>query len=162
MKHKYLFVFLIFFSLNLNLFSEQLTNTSPSDIISSPYKTNSKGENFTGYVKKKFEIEVYKDGRPHGKWLKFYPNGSLKSIETWNMGKLSGKYTLYRNDETKILENNYLNGKDHGRYLMFHENGVQYITGQFSKGVPIGIWNYYNTNGKLTGKNDFTKNEKKK
>ena len=153
---KYIILLFTLFFLNLNIFCEQVAETiqdSDSTIVK-----NSKNLPLTGFIRRGQNIEFYKNGVPHGKWLQFYPNGSLKCIENWNEGKLSGKYILYKNDETKILENNYFNGKDHGKYFMFHENGGKYITAEFEHGKPIGIWYYYSDHGKLVGTNDFTSN----
>ena len=85
----------------------------------------------------------------NGRKLHFYKNGNLKSIENWKNGRLSGKFTIYLEDGTKIIENNYLDGKDHGTYLIFHENGNPYIKGYFSYGTPKKVWSYYDKTGKL-------------
>lgn len=155
---KYIFLFLYLLLFTQNTFCDQ---ASEAEETSSILMRNSKNIPFSGTVRRGQNIEFYKEGKPHGKWLQFYPNGSLKCIENWNEGKLSGKYILYKNDETKILENSYFKGKDHGRYIMYHENGVVYITGEFYYGKAIGMWYYYNDKGKLVGKNDFTANSPK-
>lgn len=107
---------------------------------------------FTGKVISKKDRNFYVNGKPHGKWLTFYPNGNLKSIESWKNGKLFGKYILYQENGTKIFETTYLNGKDNGNYFLFHENGQIQVQGRFKNGIPKGIWKYYNSKGKLTGK----------
>ena len=113
---------------------------------------------FTGKVITKKDRNYYLNGKPHGKWLTFYPNGNLKSIEGWRDGKLFGKYILYQEDGTKIFETTYLNGKDNGDYFLFHENGQIQVQGKFKNGIPKGVWKYYNSRGKLTGKATYPEN----
>lgn len=107
---------------------------------------------FTGKVITKKDRSFYLEGKPHGKWLTFYPNGNLKSIESWKNGKLFGKYILYQENGTKIFETTYLNGKDNGNYFLFHPNGQIQVQGRFKNGIPKGVWKYYNSKGKLIGK----------
>lgn len=107
---------------------------------------------FTGKVRDEKDRTYYKDGRPNGKWITFFPNGNIKSIENWEDGKLNGKYVIYQENGIKVMETNYLMGQDNGKYFLYHENGVLQIEGQFKKGIPSGTWKYYHPTGKLKGK----------
>lgn len=107
---------------------------------------------FTGKVKDEKDRTYYKDGKPNGKWITFFPNGNIKSIENWKNGKLNGKYVIYQENGKKVMETNYLDGRDNGSYFLYHENGVLQVEGYFKMGVPIGTWKYYNSKGKLKGK----------
>ncbi|MGL5350790.1 MAG: toxin-antitoxin system YwqK family antitoxin [Cetobacterium sp.] len=111
---------------------------------------------FTGMVTFQNDREFYKNGVPEGKWLSFYTNGKIKSIENWRNGELNGKYVLYSQDGHKTFQTYYLKGKDHGLFRLYHENGKPHIVGNFNNGQAIGIWNYYNQNGKLIGKREYT------
>lgn len=119
-----------------------------------------KNENkpFTGRVISKKDRNYYLNGKAHGKWLTFYSNGNLKSIENWKDGKLYGKYILYQENGTKIFETTYLNGKDNGDYFLYHKNGLLQVQGRFSNGVPKGVWKYFNNKGKLVGKATYSEN----
>lgn len=119
-----------------------------------------KGSNFpfTGMAMNGRDREFYKDGKPDGKWLSFYEDGTLKTIENWEGGILNGKHILYSNEEIKLSESFYQNGEESGKYLLFHDNGAPYIIGEFTDGEATGIWYYYNDAGKLTGTNDFRGN----
>lgn len=110
---------------------------------------------FTGKIVTNKDRSYYKDGKPHGKWLSFYPNGNLKSIENWKNGQLVGKFVLYQMNGSKVFETTYLNGKDNGNYFMFHDNGKVEVEGKFLNGVPKGTWKFYNEKGKLTGKAEY-------
>lgn len=107
---------------------------------------------FTGKVILKKDRNFYVNGKPQGKWVTFYSNGNLKSIENWKNGKLFGKYVLYQENGIKIFETTYLNGKDNGNYFLYHKNGQLQVEGRFKHGIPKGIWKYYNERGKLVGK----------
>jgi antitoxin component YwqK of YwqJK toxin-antitoxin module len=111
---------------------------------------------FTGMVSFQKDREFYKNGVPEGKWLSFYKNGKIKSIENWKNGELNGKYILYNDAGFKTFQTYYFRGKDHGLFRLYHENGKPHIIGKFNEGKAIGIWNYYNQNGKLVGKRDYT------
>ena len=110
---------------------------------------------FTGKVVCHKDRSYYKDGKPHGKWLSFYPNGNLKSIENWKNGQLVGKFVLYQLNGSKVFETTYLNGKDNGNYYMYHDNGKVEVEGRFLNGVPKGTWKFYDERGKLTGKAEY-------
>lgn len=106
---------------------------------------------FSGKVTSSKNRYYFKEGLPHGKWLSFYPNGNLKCIENWNLGKLEGKYILYQKNGLKVLETSYLNGKDNGIYKLYYKNGQLKINGHFSNGIPKGKWEYYDDKGILIG-----------
>lgn len=114
----------------------------------------------TGMVTYKKDREFYKNGVPEGKWLSFFEDGKIKSIENWKNGELNGKYILYNKNGLKSFQTYYFNGKDHGDFKLYHENGKLQIMGKFIYGKASGVWNYYNESGKLIGKKDYTKDTK--
>lgn len=117
-------------------------------------------EPLTGMVKYKKDREFYKNGVPEGKWLSFFSDGKIKSIENWKNGSLNGKYILYNQKGIKSFQTYYLNGKDHGNFKLYHENGKLQIMGRFIYGKAIGVWNYYDKSGRLIGKKDYTEHVK--
>lgn len=112
-------------------------------------------EPFTGMVADGKDREYYLKGKPHGKWVSFYSNGKIKSIENWKEGILDGKYILYNENGKKVLETHYKKGIDHGKYAVYHKNGKLCITGRIKNGVPVGKWKIYNENGKLAGMSKY-------
>ena len=114
------------------------------------------GVPYTGMVSEARDRSFYENGVATGKWLTFYQDGNIKSIENWKAGKLNGKYILYGKNRKKTIEEYYTDGIDNGIYLIFHDNGVPYIVGSFKNGKPSGKWLYYDSHGKLYGNNDFT------
>lgn len=129
-------------------------------IINKNGKVYKKGSNtpYTGGVKYKKDREYYKNGIPTGKWVAFYGNGKLKSIENWKEGQLNGKYILYNNQGNKVFQTYYVNGKENGKFRLYYENGKPQIYGQFKNGKVIGIWYHYDKNGKLINKIDYSNN----
>lgn len=104
---------------------------------------------FTGMVKDGKDREFYVNGKPSGKWISFYSNGKLKSIENWKDGNLHGKYILYSENGKKILETSYKKGVDNGKYVIYYPNGKPHILGHIKNGKPNGKWKKYAYNGKL-------------
>ncbi|WP_300357792.1 toxin-antitoxin system YwqK family antitoxin [Fusobacterium sp.] len=108
-------------------------------------------EPLTGMVIDGKDREYYEKGKPDGKWVTFYDNGKMKSIENWKDGMLHGKYVLYNENGKKVLETYYKEGIDNGKYAIYYPNGKPRILGKIKNGVPVGKWEKYNENGKLLG-----------
>lgn len=108
-------------------------------------------EPFTGMVADGKDREYYVKGKPDGKWVAFYDNGKMKSIENWKNGMLNGKYILYNEKGKKVLETYYKNGIDNGKYAIYYANGKPRILGQIKNGIPVGKWKRYSMDGKLAG-----------
>lgn len=152
---KKIFVILTIFNIfSVQLFSNEKRTVYENQLVEKKGMVYCKGDSmpFTGRVISNKNRNYYLNGKPNGKWLTFYANGNLKSIENWKNGKLYGKYVLYQKNGIKIFETKYFNGKDDGIYILYHENGVIQVQGRFSKGIPKGTWKYYNSKGKLIGK----------
>ncbi|MGL4307538.1 toxin-antitoxin system YwqK family antitoxin [Cetobacterium sp. SF1] len=150
---------LFFIILSFNCYSKIYSVNSENLIDKNGifYVKNMK-EPFSGMAIFEKNREFYKDGHPNGKWLTFYKNGRLKSIENWKNGVLNGNYVLYRENGNRISKTTFTDGKDNGNFQLYHTNGKIQIEGFFHMGTPIGIWKYYNDTGKLIGKVDYTKN----
>lgn len=157
MKLKLFVFWFMVSSISFTTFSKDVYDYQIIDRDGIVYLKNERAP-FTGKVMEKKNRNYYLNGRPHGKWLSFYSNGRLKSIENWKNGKLFGKYVLYQENGKKIFETTYLNGKDNGEYFLFHSNGRLQVQGKFKNGIPKGTWKYYNSKGKLIGKAIYPEN----
>lgn len=148
-------IFLVFFQWSYS----SLTEIEYSKTLDKNGKVYVKSSKYplTGMVKYKKDREFYKNGIPEGKWLSFFDDGKLKSIENWKNGELNGKYILYNKNGLKSFQTYYYKGKDHGDFKLYHENGKVQILGKFTYGKAIGVWNYYNDLGQLIGRKDYTK-----
>jgi len=102
-----------------------------------------------------------------GKWLYYFPKGTVMSEEFYNNGKLSGSLkvfykngkltenTIYKEGmlhgvskkyaDTGILieEVNYANGKENGDAMYYELNGSLRERGLYKNGKRIGKWEFY-------------------
>ena len=68
----------------------------------------------------------WKDGKPHGVWEAYYPDGSVWSRHLYHEGMQIGAYTTW------------------------HPNGQAFIMGQYdSLGSPTGTWRFFDEAGLL-------------
>lgn len=110
---------------------------------------------FTGMVVDGKDREFYIKGKPDGKWVSFYSNGKIKSIENWKDGMLNGKYILYNERGKKVLETYYSNGVDNGKYAVYYADGKPHIIGQIKNGTPVGKWKIYAKDGRLAAMSKY-------
>jgi antitoxin component YwqK of YwqJK toxin-antitoxin module len=73
---------------------------------------------FTSYDEagRKIDEGEYLEGKMHGRWISWYPNGVKKD------------------------EGYYLNGEPIGSYISWHDNGEIAVTGNYLDGKQDGIW----------------------
>ena len=130
MKNK---IFIIAFSLLLSIsaFSNpDEVRKKDLRIVEKIYYLKDSEVPFTGKVSEGKDRLYYLNGKQDGKWISFYKNGNIKSIVNWKDGKLNGKYIIY----------------------VYNSNGTYRTKGAYSMGKPIGEWEYYDKDGKLTNK----------
>jgi len=127
-------------------------------------------ETFTGIIYTLYpdtqdtaDITGYLNGREHGIWKKFYPNGKLQQQREFDQGKKTGVYVgwwengnkkisyLFDNDEYNglckewnaegklIKEMNYKNGYEDGPQKMFYDNGKVRSNYVIIKGRRYGL-----------------------
>lgn len=99
-----------------------------------------------GMVVDKKDREFYKNGKPNGKWITFYENNKIKSIENWKKGFLHGKFILYNRNGIKIFETYYKNGKMNGKYNLYYDDGSPRILGKIKNDKPIKKWKQFKPN----------------
>lgn len=84
--------------------------------------------------------EVEKDTSSIMTVTEYYDNGQMKKLSSQvNINHYGGSYST---------------GKT-GVYKEFHENGILKVQGQYQTNKPIGLWKWYNENGKLHKKFDY-------
>ena len=110
-------------------------------------------ENFTGQVIKKYKdgqvesIENFKNGKLNGEFKEFFENGSLFQVGTFKNGEMKNIRVFYENGNLKFEQNL----KDRkGRYKGYYPNGQLEEEGEIFQGEKIGVWRYYNEEGKLS------------
>ena len=110
-------------------------------------------ENFTGQVIKKYKdgqvesIENFKNGKLNGEFKEFFEDGSLFQVGTFKNGEMKNIRVFYENGNLKFEQNL----KDRkGRYKGYYPNGQLEEEGEVFQGEKIGVWRYYNEEGKLS------------
>ena len=110
-------------------------------------------ENFTGQIIKKYKdgqvksIENFKNGKLNGEFKEFFENGSLFQVGTFKNGEMKNIRVFYENGNLKFEQNL----KDRkGRYKGYYPNGQLEEEGEIFQGEKIGVWRYYNEEGKLS------------
>ena len=110
-------------------------------------------ENFTGQIIKKYKdgqvesIENFKNGKLNGEFKEFFEDGSLSQIGTFKNGNMENVKVFYENGNLKFEQNL----KDRkGRYKGYYPNGQLEEEGEVFQGEKIGVWKYYNEEGKLS------------
>ena len=110
-------------------------------------------ENFTGQIIKKYKdgqvesIENFKNGKLNGEFKEFFEDGSLSQIGTFKNGDMKNIKVFYENGNLKFEQNL----KDRkGRYKGYYPNGQLEEEGEVFQGEKIGVWKYYNEEGKLS------------
>lgn len=59
----------------------------------------------------------FKDGKKSGKWLTFYPNGSLKSVNTFIDDVMNGEYKYFDSKGKLQISGTFKNGKKNGEWI---------------------------------------------
>lgn len=79
----------------------------------------------------------------------FYDNGALKIEGKKVNGKRHGQWTSYYPDGKKWSETTFDNGVKSGPTRSFYENGMMRYSGQYKNDEKAGTWNFYNDAGVL-------------
>ncbi|PKP27911.1 MAG: hypothetical protein CVU02_02405 [Bacteroidetes bacterium HGW-Bacteroidetes-19] len=105
-------------------------------------------------------VENYDHGKKTGVWKTFSPTtGILLEELNYLNDKLHGTAKTYYTDGLPCTVENYINGKRNGIAESYFIDGKLSITGPFHEGFKIGIWNYFDQNGKLRKVIEYKKSE---
>lgn len=119
------------------------------------------------------------DGVKHGRYVRTWPDGTVREEGQYENGKQSGTWTRYHRDGTRMdttewnadeesgeQQRWYPNGKTmcrgwirqgsrQGHWAGFFENGKKAWVGQFKEGRPYGEWTFYDRAGAVAREHDF-------
>ncbi len=90
-----------------------------------------------------------KDGKRHGTWYRYHPDGNPAGIEFWRDGVQHGPYRQWDTDGTLFEDGRYVNGKLHGRLRRFYGPGRLYELGWIRKGHVDGTVCRWRPDGSL-------------
>lgn len=83
---------------------------------------------------KKTELTNYKNNLKHGKYESYFPNGNIELSQNWE------------------------NGVKNGDVIFYYENGDIFIKGQYVTREKRGLWQFYDTFGKVGLERIYEKN----
>ena len=102
---------------------------------------------YKGLVEKVIEEEVLYDttGFEYNEW---YPGKKqLRQEGSYDVNYLRhGKWVYYSNEGIELSMTTYTHGLKQGFSIVRHENG--YYRGEYDKDTMVGLWTYFDNNGK--------------
>ena len=97
----------------------------------------------------KVEEGVYNNSRKTGQWIKYWPNGAIRSKVNYKYGRTLGAYTTYFQNGKLEERGNTVAGMLTGNYELYWPNGQLRQIKKFNKsGKTEGKVEYYYANGK--------------
>lgn len=99
-----------------------------------------------------------KFGFPIGTWKSWYPNGQLKEIRNYELGRgfrgiqfsvLTKEFKSYYPNGNSDDSGYYQNNLKYGIWVDWEQNGLVRSVGEYRHGWKKGIWRYYDPHGKL-------------
>ena len=102
-----------------------------------------------GYdAKNKIEEGVYVNSRKNGIWIKYWPNGNVRSKINYKNGRTNGAYTTYFQNGNVEEKGNVIAGMMQGEFTLFWPNGKLRQKKKFNlNGKTDGQVVYYYPNG---------------
>ncbi len=102
-------------------------------------------------MKKPKEEKMMKDGKIHGIYKRWHPEGTICEESTYMNGKLHGKQYYYSIYGRLMHELNYNEGIMHGIQIAYHEKlGTIMSKYYYKEGKPYGEHTTYHKNGTLS------------
>ena len=127
-------------------FTKQNSDTNQSETIG-----------LTKEGKVSFEGKM-KNGKQHGLWITFFPDGRPRWKGIKKEGLSHGPFTMWYPNGKKKMEGSYKDGKKHGLSTMWHLNGTKWKEQHHLEGKPTGKWRSWNKLGQLLDEVDYEKN----
>ena len=148
----------------IEIFEKNQTMQSDDEVSSDEIIRSSDGLQFTkkpdennqsetvGLTKEgKVSLEgKFKDGKPHGTWITFFPDGRPRWKGNKKEGLSHGPYIMWYPNGKKKMEGSYKNGQKEGLSTIWHINGEKWKEQKHKLGKPVGIWKTWNDQGVLT------------
>ena len=94
-----------------------------------------------------FMIGKYEKYSREGEWRLYAPNGMVLSVVDMRRGEPHGRFISYYPSGSLQMEGQYLYGKQELLWREFYENGVINSSGRYAKGVKDGKWAHFHQDG---------------
>ena len=115
---------------------------------------------FTGELIKKKDKGFFLNGKPEGKWLRYFDNGKIHIKYYYLNGKKNGLWeTYYKHGQLRVKET-WINGSRQGKFEYYYENGNLKIKGKYKNGKKEGSWEYYHPNGYIKERGNYIEGKK--
>ncbi len=121
---------------------------------------NSSGKvvlHFAGSQQKQVEYTI-ENGKRHGNYLSWYPDGTLRVKGTYFRGDFHGQWTWYFLSGKIQTQGSYYYGDKNGEWKRYYENGKPYSIEHFRLGENEGQEIYYFDNGKISTDKNYKEN----
>ena len=90
---------------------------------------------------------------------KWYPK-NRKLSETYSKDYLDGAISLFYNNGQREWRRTYYKGLLHGISTTWNQKGNRLIEGHFESGDSVGLWIWWDSNGKIKNKKLFKKSKR--
>ena len=91
-----------------------------------------------------------------GQSLILHQNGQPKMRGQYRDDVRHGRFLWWHSNGNKELDGAYENGQPVGVWTWRHSNGMKKISGEYKDGVPEGVWTSWNSQGRVTEKQNLT------
>ncbi|MBW3520062.1 toxin-antitoxin system YwqK family antitoxin [Flavobacterium sp. NKUCC04_CG] len=102
----------------------------------------------------------YVNGLANGLWIWYYPNGSIETVATYQMGYKKGPQISYFESGKRQSEGNYEGEDRDGIWCDYTATDPSYTQSTYKKGQLHGNYKKYDKNGTLREYGDFKDNKK--
>lgn len=95
------------------------------------------------------QVIYYTDsqGRRHGRYQRFRPDGTLEVKARYRAGLLDGRWESYHPSGELEARAEYLRGERHGDYDEYDADGELTLEGQYERGRREGLWELHDPDG---------------
>lgn len=111
---------------------------------------------FTGYIytfypetKDTLKLAGYLNGKEHGLWKQFYPDGKLAEKRTFVNGSKEGTFMGWWENGKKKFETTFSNSEYNGAYQEWNREGQLVLSLNYKKGYEDGTQQMFYDNGKI-------------
>jgi antitoxin component YwqK of YwqJK toxin-antitoxin module len=95
------------------------------------------------------EIMGFKEGKEHGEWKRFYPDGRLEWMRYYTHGKKTGNFITWWPNGVKQMDYHFEEGEYEGQCLEWNEFGRLINERNYTKGYEEGQQKQFYDNGKV-------------
>jgi len=104
---------------------------------------------------------LYKAGAKDGVWQGLYPSGKIRSTTVWTNRSKNGPFVTFHESGATNSMVVLSNKKEVGPYVQFFENKKLSVEGQYTNGMKMGVWTYYEAKGGLKEKGELVTDSKR-